>query len=158
MNTNPDVLDALSILERVCAERRDLDEVHPHWTIGELITNADPETALKILCPELIWSPDLYNLSFALCNRDLKEPACVISELTVKDDAGRFRYSLTVSGHDVATRVWLRFEVKDLPDRKCRFLADKVIAIDHELDPRIQSEALGEVRQIIKSVLDNNKK
>ena len=143
--------DLLSTLEDACRAGRDPYETLGTEIIAEVVKSAEPQKSIKFLAPEIFWPRDPQRLVPSLTTRRLSEPMSVISELKVTDDAHGFVLSLVCSGETSTERLWIRWVSKTLPDRKCRFLCDRVLSLDSH--PSLFYESLGEIRQVIKSAL-----
>lgn len=143
--------DLLSTLEDACRAGRDPYETMGTEIMAEVVKNAEPQNSIKFLAPEIFWPRDPQRLVPSLTTRCLSEPMSVISELKVTDDAQGFVLSLICSGETSTERLWVRWVSKTLPDRKCRFLCDRVLSLDSH--PSVFYASLGEVRQVIKSAL-----
>ena len=143
-----------STFDEACRAGRDPYETLGIEFIATVLKNAEPQNSIKFLVPELVARAPVsrYKLVPHLTTRRLTEPLSVISELTVTDDAQRFVMSIVCSGASRTDRVWVRWvEDKALPDRKCRFLCDRILTLD--ADPTFINTCLGEVRQVVKSAL-----
>jgi hypothetical protein len=143
--------DLLSTLEDLCRAGRDPYETLGTQIIAEVVKNAEPQNSIKFLAPEIFWPRDPQRLVPSLTTRQQSEPMSVISELKVTDDSHGFVLSLVCSGKNSTERLWVRWVSKTLPDRKCRFLCDRVLSLDSH--PSLFYASLGEVRQVIKSAL-----